>query len=101
MENYLEKIKGIYAKIGIEAKYYSYNGNEFKDKLVTTYIENNGGMGHASNSVREKQKKTILEKYGCEYSLQNDQEESKLVQSLHLLLSVVELVYSHFYIHPN
>ena len=35
-ENYLEKIKGTYAKIGIEAKYYSYNGNEFKDKLVTT-----------------------------------------------------------------
>ena len=35
-ENYLEKIKGTYAKIGIEAKYYSYNKNEFKDKLVTT-----------------------------------------------------------------
>ena len=45
---------------------------KIKDKLVTTYIENNGGMGNASNSVREKQKKTMLKKYGYEYSLQND-----------------------------
>lgn len=35
-ENYLKEIKGKYAKIGIEVEYYSNDGIEFKDKLVTT-----------------------------------------------------------------
>ena len=55
---------------------------KIKDKLITTYIENNGGMGNASNSVREKQKKTMLEKYGCEYSLQNDNLLDKISEKI-------------------
>ena len=35
-----------------------------KDKVISTYIKNNGGMGNASESVKEKQNQTMLNKYG-------------------------------------
>ena len=64
-----KKSKTCFSHYGVE---HPAQNKEIKDKLITTYIENNGGMGNASNYVREKQKKTMLKKYGCEYSLQNN-----------------------------
>lgn len=54
---------------------------EVKDKIISTYIENNGGMGNASESVKNKQRNTMVEKYGCEYTLQNKELLNKSKQT--------------------
>lgn len=45
--------------------------NIIVDKVKETYIQNNGGMGFESVSVKETFKKNYKAKYGVEYSSQN------------------------------
>lgn len=35
-----------------------------KSKIINTYTKNNGGMGSGSQNVKEKQKQTMLDRYG-------------------------------------
>lgn len=44
-----------------------------KQKLIETFIKNNGGMGNASESIKSKQHKTMKEKYGVYYALQTQE----------------------------
>ena len=39
---------------------------EVHEKMMATCIERHGGLGNASDSAKEKQKKTMLERYGAE-----------------------------------
>ena len=53
--------KTIREKYGVDRP--SQNAN-IKNKIISTYTANNGGMGNASKSVKEKMYKTMEEKYG-------------------------------------
>ena len=55
--------------------------NTIKEKLISTYIENNGGMGNASITVKEKQQSTMLNKYGTEHALQNKSLKEKSIST--------------------
>ena len=44
-----------------------------KQKLIETSIQNNGGVGNASESIKFKQHKTMEDKYGVCYALQSQE----------------------------
>ena len=54
---------------------------DVKKKLVETYIQNNGGMGNASNTVREKQNRTMVDRYGVSCFSENKELLDKSIQT--------------------
>ena len=62
--------KTIREKYGVDRP--SQNAN-IKNKIISTYTANNGGMGNASKSVKEKMYKTMEEKYGVIHARQVDE----------------------------
>lgn len=66
------------AKYNVENAMYS---PEFKTKMQETYINNNGGLWGASNSVQEKMQQTSLKKYGTLRPQESEVVQNKIKHS--------------------
>lgn len=55
--------------------------NDKKDKVAKSWIDRYGGVGYASDKTQEKIKATMLERYGVEYSSQNEAIKQKIIDS--------------------
>lgn len=76
----MEKIKNTNRKkYGVD---FCTQNKAISEKIKNTYIERHGGIGNASAEIREKQRHTMLERYGVENSLELEDVRNKIKATL-------------------
>ena len=73
-DNYERTKKAFIKKYGVDNPW---KLKEIQDKCKNTVIKNNGGLGAASEKIREKMKQTNLLKYGYEHNWQDPEEQKR------------------------
>ena len=72
--NYIKVQNAFIRKYGVDNPW---KLKEIQDKCKNTIIQNNGGMGAASEKIKEKMKQTNLLKYGYEHNWQDPEEQKR------------------------
>lgn len=72
--NYIKVQNAFIQKYGVDNPW---KLKEIQDKCKNTIIQNNGGMGAASEKIKEKMKQTNLLKYGYEHNWQDPEEQKR------------------------